>query len=91
MFDPIKNIPSIHLAAYSYDGGVAPYTGENPNLLQVFRSVIYPDITYWLELDMYENGTSSFSLFELSSGGMSEYFVETQTVLHNNTCVDNYF
>jgi hypothetical protein len=42
-------------------------------------------------IDMFENGTSSFSLFEVSSDGQSETFLETQTVLHDNKCIDNYY
>jgi hypothetical protein len=84
-------VPSIQLAAYSYDYGIAPYTGDNPNLLKEFKTVIYPEKKYRFNIDMFENGTSVFSLFEVNIDGLSESFLESESVLHSNTCVDNYY
>ena len=46
----------MQLAAYSYDNGIAPYTGENPNLLKVFNFLIRPDITYGISIEMNDAG-----------------------------------
>lgn len=79
------NPPGIQLAAYSYDDGVAPYTGENPDLLKEFATVIFPDQIYTLRLVMDAAGASTFMLYN-SSGQL----LEQQVVQHTQLCVDNY-
>jgi hypothetical protein len=76
----------MELAAYSYDGGVPPYTGENPNLLKPFITTIEPEVNYKLELLLDETGLSTFIL---KTEGNVE--IERQYVQHSVTCVDNYF
>lgn len=76
----------IQIAAYSYDGGVAPYTGENPELLKIFTTILSPNIDYLLTLTMDATGLSVFKLS--SSTGTA---IETQTVQHSVLCEDNYY
>ena len=73
------------IAAYSYDNGVAPYTGENPELLKDFTTTLFPDTEYIFALSMDESGLSTFSLFDSNSS-----LIEVQTVQHLNKCKDNY-
>jgi len=74
------------IAAYSYDNGVAPYTGENPELLKDFTTTLFPDTEYIFALSMDESGLSTFTLFDSDSN-----FIEVQTVQHLNKCTDNYW
>ncbi len=60
-------------------------------MLKEFKTVIYPDNTYRFTIDMYENGTSVFSLYEVNADGASETFLESEIVQHSNTCTDNYY
>jgi len=76
----------ISLAAYSYDAGVAPYTGENPGLLQEFKTTIYANTQYKYTLAMDETGLSTFILSSVDGTEL-----ETQYVQHTVLCVDNYF
>ena len=46
----------VQLAAYSYDNGIPPYTGENPNLLKVFSTLLSTEVTYGLALEMSVDG-----------------------------------
>lgn len=77
---------AIQIAAYSYDAGIAPYTGENPDLLKVFNTILVPNTNYLLGLDMDASGLSVFSL--RTSDGIA---LEQQSVQHSEVCVDNYY
>lgn len=81
-----NGVPSIQLGAYSYDNGIPPYTGQNPELLKDFKTLIAPDTKYKLQLVMDETGLSVFNLRD--EGGA---LLETQTVQHSQLCVDDYF
>ena len=64
MNDADANVPDcIELAAYSYDGGVAPYTGQNPKLLQAFTTTILPNTRITLGMDMHADGNTLFTLY----------------------------
>lgn len=76
----------IQLAAYSYDNGVAPYTGENPNLLKPFTTTILPEVKYVLQLIMDDSGQSIFNLKDENS-----QLLETQIVQHSQLCLDDYY
>ena len=77
--------PRVQLAAYSYDAGIPPYTGENPQLLQVFSSLLIPETIYALGLSMSGNGDSMFKLRD-ENGSINEVII----VKHSNLCPDNY-
>ena len=76
----------IEVAAYSYDAGVAPYTGENPNLLQQFQATISPNVPYILHMVMEDNGITTFSLLQNDST-----WIESVQVQHTNLCEKNYY
>jgi hypothetical protein len=76
----------IQLAAYSYDYGIPPYTGENPELLKVFNTTVYPNTLYRLVMEMQPDGLTIFSL-ATNAGDV----IESQTVQHDNACADNYY
>lgn len=76
----------IEIGAYSYDGGVAPYTGENPNLMKTFTTTILPNIPYQYRMIMEETGLSTFILNDADGNEL-----ERQTVQHKVTCTSNYF
>jgi hypothetical protein len=73
--------PKIQLAGYSYDGGVAPYTGQKPQLLPIFKTTILPGVEYKLTLAMNDKGLSTFTL---SSADGSQ--LESQYVQHDTLC-----
>lgn len=77
----------IQLAAYSYDNGVAPYTGENPDLLRVFKTLVVPEVEFRLRMVMAVDGQTMFSLIDPITGTV----MEQQIVQHKQTCPDNYF
>ena len=79
--------PRIQLAAYSYDYGIAPYTGENPELLKPFKTTVAPETEYVFQLTMDETGLSTFILRDANNNAE----IERQTVQHNNACKDNYY
>ena len=76
----------MELAAYSYDGGIPPYTGENPNLLKTFKFTIEPEIVYNLELVLDETGLSTFILKDKDN-----IEIERQYVQHSVACIDNFY
>ena len=67
--------------------GVAPYTGENSNLLKEFSTTLFPDKTYELTMDMDDTGLTNFGLFDADLS--SE--LEKQSVQHDNMCTDNFY
>ncbi|CAM9461179.1 unnamed protein product, partial [Ectocarpus fasciculatus] len=77
--------PKIQLAAYSYDAGTPPYTGENPELLKIFGNLFYPNINYYLGLAMDESGLSTFTVS--SADGVE---IESISVQHSNLCSENF-
>lgn len=76
----------IQIGAYSYDGGVAPYTGQDPGLLKTFKTTIAPDQFYVYELLVDDTGLSTFVLKSADNVEL-----ERQTVQHKTLCVDNYY
>ncbi len=72
---------TIELAAYSYDMGVLPYNPPNANLLQEFKTVVYPSTAYTIGLDITPEATM-YSLTETTSGAL----LETKTVAHDHKC-----
>lgn len=76
----------IEIGAYSYDGGVPPYTGENPDLMKSFKTTIDPEKYYIYQIIMDESGLSTFILRDENSAEL-----ERQTVQHKVLCEDNYF
>ena len=78
--------PKIQIAGYSYDNGVAPYTGEKPQLLPVFNSTISPDVPYKYTMLMDETGLTTFTLSTAEGA-----FIEAVTVQHDNLCEKDYF
>eukprot|EP01031_Cornospumella_fuschlensis_P028992 gene28992-34994_t len=77
---------AIQLAAYSYDNGVPPYTGENPGLLKEFHTLIFPDTQYILQLIMDSTGLSTFNLRDKYGS-----LLESQYVQHSQLCEDNFY
>lgn len=67
--------------------GIAPYTGENPNLLKEFSTTIYPDKQYELTMTMDETG---LTVFGLNDPDLSIQ-LEMQSVQHDNLCSDNFY
>lgn len=84
-YDPTDSI-KIELGAYSYDGGIAPYTGENPELMKSFKTTLTPEYTYTLVLSMSSSGLSTFTLLD-----SKRQKVEEVTIQHTNLCESNYF
>lgn len=82
------NVPDcIELAAYSYDNGVTPYSGQNPKLLQAFATTVLPNTRITLGMDMHADGNTLFTLYDAETG----VAVETQTTVHDTLCEDNYY
>ena len=79
----IEGQERIALAAYSYDKGVKPYTGENPELLKEFTLTILPETRYMLIMSMSEEGLTTFTLANADGT-----VLEVQTVQHSNLCDD---
>lgn len=77
--------PRIQIGAYSYDNGVAPYTGENPELLKTFKNTIAPDTVYTYQMTMDASGLTTFILKT-----DADVEIERQTVQHGNLCESNY-
>jgi hypothetical protein len=75
----------IQIGAYSYDGGVAPYTGQNPELMKTFKTTVSPNVAYRYRMIMDSTGLSTFMLY-----GSDETLLETVTVQHTVTCSENY-
>lgn len=82
----VEGVPRIQIGAYSYDNGVAPYTGQDPGLLKTFKTTIDPDQFYIFQLIMDDTGLSTFVL--KSSENVE---IERQTIQHKTLCSDNYF
>lgn len=78
--------PGIQIGAYSYDNGVAPYSGQDPGLMKTFKTVISPEIVYTYQLIMDATGISTFVL--KTAEGVE---LERQIVQHTALCADNYF
>lgn len=78
----------VQIGAYSYDGGVAPYTGENPELMKSFKTTVVPNEAYRYRMIMDANGLSTFMLY--GGVGGEETLLETVTIQHKVTCSDNY-
>ena len=76
----------IELGAYSYDNGVPPYTGENPELMKTFQTTLTPEYTYILILSMDIQGLSTFTLLD-----SKRQVLETVYIQHSNFCEENYF
>ena len=75
----------VELAAYSYDGGIKPYSPPNPNLLQPFSSLLLADgqTTYQLRMELPDAGRTIFVLSDASGAEL-----ERKTVVHRNACAD---
>ena len=78
--------PKIQIGAYSYDGGVAPYTGEKPQLLQEFKTTIPAATPFKYGMIMNDQGLTTFMLSTAEG-----VLLETQLVQHDVWCADNYF
>ncbi len=76
----------IQIGAYSYDNGVAPYTGERDDLMKTFSNTILPDQIYKLTLSMNDDGLSTFDLSDVNNN-----LIETQYINHENKCSKNYY
>lgn len=76
----------IQIGAYSYDNGIAPYTGERPDLMKTFTNTILPDQIYKLTLTMNDDGLSTFDLSDINNN-----LIETQYINHENKCIKNYY
>ena len=77
--------PRIQPAAYSYDAGTAPYTGENPELLKIIEQLLHPNVDYRLDLEMDASGLSTFTVS--SADGVE---MESVSVQHSNTCSEDF-
>ena len=82
---------TIQIAAYSYDNGVKPYTGEDTGLLKVFANTLLPETYYQLQLSMDSNGKSTFTLYSYDKATEDAVVIETQYVYHKTLCTKNYF
>lgn len=82
----VPSASCVELAAYSYDNGVAPYTGQNPNLLKQFQTTLVPLVPYVLNMVMTDDGITTFNLQDAN-----KILLESVTVQHDNLCASNYF
>jgi hypothetical protein len=81
----VEGTKRVQLAAYSYDNGVSPM--ENPSaFMKAFATTIETDTEYMLIMAMDDAGLTTFTI--ATAAGQA---LETQTVQHTVTCVDNYF
>ena len=80
----------VELAAYSYDGGVKPYSPPNPNLLQPFSSLLLADgqTTYRLRMELPDAGRTVFVLSDASGAELERKKAEVESLKITKQCLE---